>query len=72
MNFIYVFAQFAIFLWSIRCTLILSCFAIHSLTSIFGSLSNVCGFVLALVVRLLGISYLVVEDGRHQGVCNDL
>ena len=35
-------------------------------------LCNVCGCVLALVVSLLGISYLVVEDGIHQGVCNDL
>ena len=61
-----------LFLWSIRCTVILYCFAIHSITSISGSLSNVCGYVLALVVRLLGISYLVVEDGIHQGVCNDL
>ena len=60
------------FLWSIRCTIILYCFAIHSITSISGSLSNVFGYVLALVVRLLGISYLVVEDGMHQGVCNDL
>ena len=64
--------SFAKFLWSIRCTIILSCFAIHSITSISGSLSNVCGYVLALVVRLLGISYLVVEDGMNQGVCNDL
>ena len=47
-------------------------FAIHSITSISGSLSNVCGYVLALVVGLLGISYLVVEDGIYQGVCNDL
>ena len=40
--------------------------------TISGSLSNVYGYVLALVVTLLGISYLVVEDGIHQGVCNDL
>ena len=76
MNFIYMFYHllffFFFFLWSIRCTLILYCFAIHSITSISVSLSNACGFVLALVVRLLGISYLVVEDGMHQGVCNDL
>ena len=52
---------------SIRCTIILYCFAIHSIVSISGSLSNVCGYNLALVVRLLGISYLVVEDGIHQG-----
>ena len=72
MNFLYVFYHLLIFLWSIRCTIILYCFAVHSITSISGSLSNVCGYVLALVVRLLGISYLVVEDGIHQGVCNDL
>ena len=48
------------------------CFAIISITSISGSLSNVCGYVLMLVVRLLGTSYLVAEDGIHQGVCNDL
>ena len=47
-------------------------FAIHSTASISDSLSNVCGYVLALVVRLRGISYLVVEDGIYQGVCNDL
>ena len=52
--------------------MILYCFVIHSMTSTSGSLSNVCGYVLAFVVRLLGISYLVVEDGIHQGVCNDL
>ena len=50
----------------------LYCFAIHSITSISDSLSIVRGCVLALVVRLLGISYLVVEGGIHQGVCNDL
>ena len=60
------------FLWKIRCTIILYCFAIHSITSISGSLSNVCWYVLALVVRLLGISYLVLEDEIHQGVCNDI
>ena len=31
-----------------------------------------CGYVLALAVRLLGISYLAVEGGIHQGVFNDL
>ena len=53
------------FLLLIRCTIILYCFAIHSITSTSGSLSNVCGYVLALAVRLLGISYLLVEDGIH-------
>ena len=72
MNFIYMFYHLLIFLWSIRCTIILYCFTIHSIISISGSFSNVCGYDLALVVRLLGISYLVVEDGIHQGVCNDL
>ena len=71
MNFIYVFYHLLIFLWSIRGTIILYCFATNSITSISGSLNNVCGYVLALVVRL-GISYLVVEDGIHKGVCNDL
>ena len=52
--------------------MILYCFAIHSITSISGSLSNVCGYDLVLVVRLLCISYLVAEDGIPQGVCNDL
>ena len=70
-NFIYVFYHLLIF-WSIRCTIILYCFAIHSITSISGRLSNICGYDLALVVRFLGISYLVVEDGIQQGVCNDL
>ena len=46
-------------------------FAIHSITSISGSLSNVCGYVLALAVRFHGIGYLVIDDGIHQGVCND-
>ena len=36
-----------------------------SITSMSGSLSNVCGYVLALFVRRLGIGYLVVEDGIH-------
>ena len=72
MNFIYLFYHLLIFLWSIQCTIILYCFTIHSITSISGSLSKVCGYVLALVVRLLSNSYLVVEDGIHQGVCNDL
>ena len=33
--------------------------------------SNVCGYVLALTVRFLGIGYLAIDDGIHKGVCND-
>ena len=40
-------------------------FAIHSITSISGSLSNVCGYVLAFAVRFLGIGYLIIDDGIH-------
>ena len=40
-------------------------FAIHSIISISGSLSNVCVYVLALAVRFLGIGYLVIDDGIH-------
>ena len=40
-------------------------FAIHSITSISGSLSNVCGYVSALALRFLGIGYLVIDDGIH-------
>ena len=66
MNFIYVFYHLLIFMVnSVHHNSIL--FAIHSKTSISGCHSNVCGYVLALVVRLLGI-----KDGIHQGVCNDL
>ena len=43
----------------------------YTFTSISGSLSNVYGYELVLVVRLLGISYLVAEHGIHQGICND-
>ena len=64
MNVIYAFYHL-LFSWSIRCTIILYCFVIHSITSISGSISNVCGYVLVLVVRLFGISYLVVEGGIH-------
>ena len=34
-------------------------------TSISDSLSNVCGYVLALAVRFLGIGYLLIDDGIH-------
>ena len=61
-NFIYAFYHLP-FLWSIRCTITLIGFAIYSITSISDSLSNVCGYALALIVRLFGIDYLVVEDG---------
>ena len=49
-----------------RYTIILFSFAIHSITSISGSLSNVCGYVLALAVRFLGIGYLVIDGGIHK------
>ena len=64
---VYLYTPFIIcyFLRSVWCTIILFCFASHSITSISGSLSNVCGYVLALVVKLLGIGYLVVEDVIH-------
>ena len=53
MNFIYAFYH------------LLICFAIHSITIISGSLSNVCGYVLALAVRFLDIGYLVIDDGIY-------
>ena len=33
--------------------------------SISGSISNDCGYVLALAVRFRGIGYLVIDDGIH-------
>ena len=38
-------------------------FAIHSATSISDSLSKVCRYDLALIVRPLGFGYLAVEAG---------
>ena len=38
------------------------------LSSISGSLSNVFGYVLSLVVRPLDFGYLAVEAGIQQGV----
>ena len=70
MNFIYAFYHLLICL--IRYTIILFSFALHSLISIPSSLSNVCGYVLEIAVRFLGIDYLVIDDGIHCGICNDL
>ena len=47
-------------------------FAIHSKTNISDSLSNVCGYVLALFVSSLDFGYLAVEAVIQKGVCNDL
>ena len=67
MNFIYVFYHLLIFIVNLvhHNFILFRYFAIDSITSISGSLSNVYGYgyVLLLVVTLLGISYLVVEDG---------
>ena len=57
MNFIYAFYH------SVHLNLF--SFGIHSITSISGSLSNVCEYVQALDVRFLGIGYLVIDDGIH-------
>ena len=38
-------------------------FAVYSKTNISDSLSNVCGYGLALVVRPLDVDYLAVEAG---------
>ena len=42
-------------------------FAIYSATSIADSLSKVCRYDLALIVRPLDFDYLAVEAGIHQG-----
>ena len=52
----------------IRYIIILFSVVIHSITSISGSLSNVCGYVLALAVRFLGIGYLVIDGGILGGM----
>ena len=64
-NFMYAFYHLPIFMVNSVHHIMFYCFANHSIRSISGSISNVCGYVLALIVRLLGIGYLVVEDGIH-------
>ena len=64
MNFIYAFYHLLICYGKFG-TIILFSFAIHSITSISGSFSNVCGYVLALALRFLGIGSFVIDDGIH-------
>ena len=59
--FVVVFFFFFFFVCLLLCFFCFVFFIIYSTTSISGSLSNVCGYVLALVVRSLDFCYLAVE-----------
>ena len=65
-NFKYSFDHLSIFLWYIRYTINFIFFsAIYSATSISDSLSKVCRYVLAFIVRPLDFGYPAVEAGIH-------
>ena len=72
MNFKYSFYLLSNFLWSFRYTINSIFFAIYFITSISDSLSNTCGYIIALIVRPLELGYLAVEAGIRWGVCSDL